>query len=424
MTARHAQLGWLAAAACSLLPTFGGDALAQQHADVALPSPLRIEQVATLARSKRAEIAAARARARAAAERPAVVSGLEDPMVFPSVDHLPFMLHGADVSFAIEQRFPLSRELGNRGRAAQAEADRLRADTDRVGLDVEFDAVSAFLMVQERRQVATVLQEQLALARQLVAATSARYGSGTGSQPDVLRAEIEVARMEAALLSLGSEVNAAEAMLNTSLARPADAGLPPLESTPVTLVPSEWSALRKDALHKRPELSSGRAEIRKAQAEVTVMDSMYSPMVMIRTGPAYTMGDGAGWMLMLGVSIPIWRDRLDSGADEAQAMVEMARADLRAMTQMVEGEVATSRHRVLAARARYLALRDEVIPRARRLVEPSLAGYSAGTLPLVSVIEAAQTLWSAEAELISAEYELGFAWARLDRATASGALRP
>lgn len=423
--ARLIMKRFVPAFACSVLLATAGDALAQQQAtDAALPSPLHLEQVARYARAKRAEILAARAAARAAAQRPAVVSGLEDPVVSPAVDHLPFMLHGADVSLSIEQRFPLSGVLGNRRRAAEADAERLRAETDRVGLDVELDAVSAFLMVQERRQMTMVLEEQLTLARQFVTAASGRYSSGTGAQPDVLRAEIEVARLEGALRSIRSELDAAEAMLNTSLARPPDAELPPLENAATTTAPPEWSAVRKAALHGRPELSSGRAEIRKAEAEVTVMESMDAPMAMVRTGPAYTMSDGAGWMLMVGVSIPIWRGRINSGVREAQAMLAMSRADLSAMRRMVEGEAAVSRHRVLASRARYLALREEIVPRARRLIEPSLTGYSAGTLPLVSVIEAAQTLWSVEAELISAEFDLGFAWARLHRAIAKVAPRP
>ncbi len=413
-------------AACSVLIATIGDASAEQQIPVAvaLPSPLRVEQVIQVARSRRAEIVAAHARARAAAQRPAVVSALEDPVVSPAVDHLPFMLDGADVSLGIEQRFPLSRVRGNRRRVAEADAERLRAETNRVVLDVELDAVSAFLMLQERRQMTAVLEEQLALGRQFVTAANARYASGTGAQPDVLRAEIEVARLEGTLRSIRSEVHGAEAMLNTSLARAADSELPPLESAAITVLPPEWISIRESALSRRPELSSGRAEIRMTEAEVTVMKSMYAPMAMVRTGPAYTMTDQAGWMLMVGISVPIWRDRLNSSVREAQAMVEMSRADLSAMSRMIEGEAATSRHRVLASRARYLALRDEILPRARRVIDPSLAGYSAGTLPLVSVIEAAQTLWSVQAELVSAEFELGVAWARLHRAIAKGTTRP
>jgi outer membrane protein TolC len=83
---------------------------------------------------------------------------------------------------------------------------------------------------------------------------------------------------------------------------------------------------------------------------------------------------------------------------------------------MVQGEAATARYLVLAARQRVLALRDQVLPRARQSIEPAVAAYAAGTMPLVSVIDAAQALWSLEAELVSAEFELGLAWARLYRA--------
>jgi outer membrane protein TolC len=57
-----------------------------------------------------------------------------------------------------------------------------------------------------------------------------------------------------------------------------------------------------------------------------------------------------------------------------------------------------------------------VLPRARLALEPALGGYAAGTLPLLAVLEVAQTLWAIEMELIEAEMNLGLAWARLHRA--------
>lgn len=400
---------------CLVLSLFAPSVAGAQERD-ALPNPLRLEDVLIFGRTHRQEIVAARARARAAGERPAIVSALEDPMVMSSIDHLPFMLHGVDASLMVEQRFPLSGVLGHRRRAAEADARRFRAESERVSQDIQLDAAGAFLMLRERREMARVLDAQVALARQFVAAASARYSSGTGNQPEVLRAEIEVARFEGAIRTIRAEVASAEAMLNASLGRPADAVVPPLESTPVTAEPPAWALVRDTTLHRRPELEVARAEISRSQAEISEMNSMYWPMAMIRTGPAYTMTDSWGWMLTIGVSIPLQRGRLNAGVREAEAMAEMARADLAAMTRMAEGEAATARNQVLAARQRVLAIRDDVLPRARQAIEPSVAAYAAGTMPLVSVIDTAQALWSLEAELVSAEFELGLAWARLERA--------
>ena len=72
-----------------------------------------------------------------------------------------------------------------------------------------------------------------------------------------------------------------------------------------------------------------------------------------------------------------------------------------------------------ASRERQAALTTDVLPRARMAIEPAVAAYTAGRLPLVSVIEAVQALRLVQADLIAADTELGLAWARLGRAIGS-----
>ncbi len=383
-----------------------------------LPSPLSLGDVIRIASERRDEIQAARARTRAGEARPSIVSALQDPMISPSLDHLPFMLGGADVSFTIEQQIPLSGIRGHRRASALADVDRLRAEASRATLDVGLQAVNAFLMVQERRRTEALVSEQLSFARDVVSAANARYASGTAPQSDVLRAEVEVARLEAFARALVSEVRGAEAMLNTSLALDAESPVPPFASLAFAQPPPSWSAI-KTALTSRPELVAGRAEIARAGADVEVMRDMFRPMATIRTGPAYTMAEGRGWMAMVGISLPIWRDKLHAGVAEAEAMRAMSEADLRAMTRMIEGDAAVAIHQLQAARDRQAALTTDVLPRARMAIEPAVAGYTSGQLPLVSVIEAVQALWLVQADLIAADTELGVAWARLGRAIGS-----
>jgi outer membrane protein TolC len=233
-----------------------------------------------------------------------------------------------------------------------------------------------------------------------------------------LRAEVEVARLEAFARALVSEVRGAEAMLNTSLALDAENPVPPFASLAFAQPPPSWSAI-KTALTSRPELVAGRAEIVRAEADIQVMRDMFRPMATIRTGPSYTMADGKGWMAMVGISLPIWRDKLRAGVAEAQAMRAMSEADLRAMTRMIEGDAAVAVNQLRATRDRQAALTTDVLPRARMAIEPAVAGYTSGQLPLVSVIEAVQALWLVQADLIAADTELGLAWARLGRAIGS-----
>jgi cobalt-zinc-cadmium efflux system outer membrane protein len=395
-----------------------GPATAAAQPSQSVPSPLTLADVIRIAGERRDEIQAAQARIRAGEARPTIVSALADPMVSSSLDHKPFMMSGADYSLTIEQQIPLSGIRRNRRASALADVERLRAEANRTTLDVGIDAANAYLMLQERRRTAALVDEQIAFAGDVVNAANARYASGTAPQSDVLRAEVEVARLEALARALIGEVRAAEAMLNTSLALDADNAVPPLAPVALAQPVPAWSSL-KAALTSRPELAAGRAEITRAEADVQVMRDMFKPMATIRTGPAYTMAEGRGWMAMVGLSLPIWRGKLHAGVAEAQAMRAMSEADLRAMTRMVEGQAAAAANQLEAARERQTALNTNVLPRARMAIEPAVAGYAAGQLPLVSVIEAVQALWLVQSDLIAADTELGLAWARLGRAVGS-----
>jgi outer membrane protein, heavy metal efflux system len=388
-----------------------------------IPAPeLTLERVAEYALRNRGEIAAAQARASALAQRPSIVGALEDPMVSPAIDHYPFDMMDEeggsryDWSVSIEQSFPLSGVRGHRKRAARAEAERAGAEADRTALDVVSQAQRAFFMLRERRQMGDVLANQLALARRVVDSAAARYSSGTASQADVLRAEVEVARVEAAGRSLASQIRAAQSMLNVAMGLPSSAPIGDLaHASALTELPSQASA-EGTALSTRPELLMGEAEVDRALAEIDVMRSMYRPMATIRAGRASTMADGPGAMLMIGVSVPIWRDRLRAGVAEARSMERMARADLEAMKLMVAGEAAAAREEVEAARETVRSLEVEILPRASMAVDSALAAYSSGQGSLVSVMDAFDVLWRARADLVMASSQRGAASVSLERA--------
>jgi outer membrane protein TolC len=399
---------------------------------VAQDAPLSLPAVLSAAKENRAEIAAARARAEAMGERPVIAAALEDPMIFPSIDHYPSQMMDEaesggryDWSLTFEQRFPLSRIRGQRARVASAQAASAEAAIDRTSLDVMLEAQEAFFMLRERRLMTTVLERQLDLAQELVAAAAARYASGSGLQADVLRAEVETARIGAAQRALDAQILAAEAMLNVSMGKEA--------ATPVGELDHQLSLpelppaaeLGEAAVDSRPELRVGLAEIERATAEVEVMRSMYRPMAMVRTGRASTMAEGEGAMLMVGVSVPLWRNRLRAGVDEARAMERMARADLLGMQRMIEGEVLAAYGEAQATRAALHALETDVLPRARSAVDSALAAYASGQGGLVLVVDASRALWEAESERVMAESAAGEAWVRLvlavgDEAPAEG----
>jgi outer membrane protein TolC len=351
-------------------------------------------------------------------------------MISPAIDHYPFDMpeeggemgssgrgQRYDWSVSVEQRFPLSGVRGHRKAAARADAQVARSQVHSTELEVALDVQSAFFMLLERRRMQRVLDEQLALAQQLVSVSSSRYANGVGSQADVLRAEVEVARVQASQRALAAQIRAAEAMLNVSLGRAPQEQIPELQRIVNRKQPLPALAAVERALQRRPELVAGEAEVSRAAAEMEIMRSMYKPMATVRVGRASTMAEGPGAMIMIGVSVPIWRERLRAGVAEARAMQRMADADLTAMRRMVAGEAIAARETVSAAHSQLQVLDEEVIPRARAAIDAALSGYSSGQGTLITVVESARVLWDVQAEQVMAEAALGEAWARLNRAT-------
>lgn len=383
-----------------------------------LPAKLYFEEIPKLAKEWRAEVRSAQERVNASRQREKVVSGLEDPMISPSIDHWPFGMSNADVSLGIEQRFPISRILGQQKQNARIQTRIAQLEAFRTILDVQVNAANAFLMLYELREMKLILEKQKDLIEEIVASVNARYRSGskTSTQADVIRSEVEFARINTQFKSLQSEIKASEAMFNTSLSRQVNFAIPELVFNINNIKFNDSQTVISTALSRRPEIAIMQAQIESALTQIRIMRSMYWPMLTVQGGPAYTMEEGSGLMFMLGISIPVWRGKLRAGVAEAKAMERMARADLEAMQRMVEGEVISAYNNIITEKTRYTLLKDDVLARVNQGIGPALSGYATGLLPLVSVIEAVRMLLMTQEELLQAEVSVGLSWIRLMRA--------
>ena len=384
----------------------------------AVAQPLTVGQVLAEARANRQELKASRARAEAVAQTPKIVGALSDPMLMGGVDHLPFKLNGVNYSVQLQQDFPLSRVRGARARTASRQADAARAQIAITALDVEANALRSFLLLVEAQRMKAVTTELRALAAQVQSSVQARVAATQASLSEAVRAEVEVARLDGELLAYEREVLGAWAMTQAAMGRTSpSAEVPQSELTTPTRSPSEVSALVDAAIERRPELAQMRASAEAARANVEVMSSMYFPMAFVRLGAANTMMEGPGLMLMAGVSLPIFRERLGAGYEEASAMSRMAEADVEAMRTMIQGQVGAARERVLSAQARFAAARDRLLPLSQQAVKLAMVAYTSGQLPLVSVLDAARAQGEAQMDAVRAELELDAAWIELGRAT-------
>ncbi|MDQ1812353.1 TolC family protein [Massilia sp. CCM 9210] len=244
---------------------------------VAAPGPaVSLDDALAVARASRAEMRVAAARVDAARQRPIIVSALDDPIIAPSIDHKPVdPMMKTDRSITFEQSFPLSRVRSHRRRAAEADVDRYQGEGGKTALKIDAEVAQAFFMLNERRKVVEILGRQTTLAQELVKLAAARHGVGAATQADVLRMEIEQARLKSRLALTGADLRAAEAMFNTALGQEPYRPVPSLQMQGVldgiVAIP-DLDASLEVALLRRPELRISQAEIRRARARLHAHD--------------------------------------------------------------------------------------------------------------------------------------------------------
>ncbi|HEU4569386.1 MAG TPA: TolC family protein, partial [Gemmatimonadales bacterium] len=288
---------------------------------------------AVLAASPR--IAAADARAGAAAARVASTRRPPDPeLQFGAMGRsLPGLGYSDPLGMdqlQLMQMVPFPGKLGAAGQAAQARAEAARAEALDVAWGVRARAAERFYALYRIGAQLAVARETRRLLEDITRTAAAMYGVGEGRQTDLLRAQVELARMDEEIIRLEAERTAEAAGLNALLARgpAAPMGEPVLPAFPDTL--PALDSLLAEAASRRPMVQADAAEVRAADADARRARRELWPDLQLGVQYAWRPMPGGGsdrmGSLMVGVTLPVFAgSRQLAMRRETEAMAAMAR---------------------------------------------------------------------------------------------------
>ena len=368
---------------------------------------------------------AARALARAAESRVPGAKRPPDPRLqlgFMNRD-LPSLKQMAPLGMTeiqLMQVIPVAGKLGLAGDVAGAQAAAARIRAVDVRWDLRAQAAMAFYDLYQTDRSLEVAVATRRLLGDIAVTAQTMYAVGDGRQPDVLRAQVEVARMTEDIVRMETMRTAVDARLAALLNRSpeADPASPLLPTLPEELPPLD--SLIRLAEVNRPMIQAGREELRGAEAATELARRELWPDLEVGVqygwGPS-SMGRGTDQMgsLMLGASIPIFaRSRQLQMREEAAAMRTVAAADLATMRAETGGRVAA----VYAAwrRARNLSdlYQSTILPQAQATITSSLAAYRVGDVNFMTLLDNQMTLNRYQQELFALVAEQGKALAELE----------
>ena len=396
-----------------------GEALAQ----VSGGATLDLGQVYRAVDAANPRIAAAGALARAAGERIASARRPPDPQLQFGLMNRNLPGFGLSNPLGMNQvqlmqMVPFPGKLGMAGQVASARADAERSRATDVSWDVRAKAAMAFYELYQMDRSLQVAAGTLRILQDLATTARTMYTVGEGRQTDVLRAQVEIARMSEDITRMRTERVAAAARLNALLAAEPSAavGSPLRPQFPDTLPPLD--SLIAEAERNRPMVQAGEAEVRAAEAGVRLARREIWPDLQV--GVQYgqrPMDGGTDRMLslMVGVNVPIFAgSRQLAMRREASAMWQMAAADLEAMRADTRGRVAELY--ASAERARRLGelYSGTILPQAGTTVASALAAYRTGNVDFMTLLDNQMTVNRYQQDLYALEAQRGQALAEIE----------
>ena len=209
------------------------------------------------------------------------------------------------------------------------EKARIQSAARRVYENSEFialDAIGAYLEVRRQRELLALAEQNIQVHLDILDSLQQRLAAGAGSSADVSQTQARVARSRATRAQTANELRDAEALYARIIGQfPDEIERPTL---PVDALPQSLDAALEMARRGNPTVRIFEADVDSAEAEVSLAQSSFYPLLTIEAQSNYTNNAGGidayDWenRIMLRMRWNLFRGGIDRAArQEALAVV-------------------------------------------------------------------------------------------------------
>jgi len=387
---------------------------------VFMSETLPLDAVLTYAQAHNPTIRAARARVFAAQERPAQVSALDDPMFTYEGFNIPenFDLTRTDNNILkLSQKLPFPGKRRLRGEIATHEVAIASKDVRRAEVMTRASVKQAYYDLWQVHQNLLVYAREKELAAQFATIAEKKYAVGQASQPDVLRAQVELTRLINRVTTQTLKLGEVRAMLNGLLSRSPEARLGVPHDAPKPVVRRTLAELTELTLNNRPEIAANAAAIARDTATLALSRKAYFPDFEVYVERFFNGGRKDGVGVIVSATIPLaYRQKYDAGVAEATARLSASKADLRAAQDTALAEVKGALVRAQTAVEQVNLFAQTHILQAEQALESSRIGYQTGQVDFLALTDSLRVVEQVHLEHITAATDFEKAYADLERA--------
>ena len=349
---------------------------------------MSVEQLVESALAVHPRIQAARARVTAAANLAPQVSALDDPVLtnsfYPISDQALQTAAGrAGNTLSLSQKYPWPEKRSTKATIADHETQIAVAKLKQVELEIEEMARLAYYELWFANKAIEITAQSRDIGAELIKLAEARNAAG-GSQQDVLRAQLQVDSLDDRLIALRRQKAVAQADLAALIGQPETLAIEPSDDIDTQEVPAKLEALYAAAMECSPRLTEQQWTLSR--------DRQKQRLACLQKYPDFSFG--AGWQsitesdaiagsanghdnvnFMVGLTLPIWRGKIDAGINEASANVSASSRQYTDARDDTYRQIRRLSEQAQAADDQLQLYNQRILPRAKRALQLASADY-------------------------------------------------
>lgn len=377
-----------------------GDVSLARYVPEPLPTgPLELEDLVELASRRHPDLAAVRARVVAARGRLLQAGLYPNPIVGPRFNAFGFRTNPlGEPGFQVTQTFVTANKI----ELARAAARQGVQAADWQAMTQYFNVITRvrlayFELLTAQREYETT-REIVNLSEKALEAAKSLQKAGAGSQPDVLRSQVELDQNTLRRAAAERRIRAAQQLLAAAVGDPQGAVNEVGGSLDVTPPSFAWNATREAVLTRSSEVQEALTLVTQAERVLARAQAEVIPNIDVQAIPAYnTIVDSYTMQINVVAAIPCW-NRNEGNILAARADIDRARAEERQVELRLSERLTAAYQRYQVARQQTEAYQKNILPRARESVRLVGIGYKQGDAKYdyTAYLQAQQVLFQAE----------------------------
>ena len=321
--------------------------------------------------------------------------------------------------YSASQMFPFPGKRGLKGEMASRDAEgagetyrAARLNTVARVKELYFELFLAYRDID-------IILDKMTLFSRIEEAALARYASGMAPQQEVLMAQTEKYMLTEKEAMLRQKVRSVELMLTSVLGASSSAPMGRPAEREASAFPYSLDELMETATDRSPEVRSRLRMREAADAKVRMADKEFFPDLTLaarvdeKTGPFEDM-----WSVTATFNIPLYFNTKRSAAAEARSQYRETIHDLAGVKVMLNSSIQDAWSMMKTSEKLMDIYREGLIPKTSQDFDSALAGYRAGKVEAITVINRLKTLLDYETLYWAQFVEREKAIARLEAMTA------